>query len=110
MFHPSLLRTTALLVVAWLTLSFGWYGLNIWIPTLLEEYKNPLNDYEVGARCIAVATHSWPLLLDSPTCMQPHTRIGTRTGQPHMHAATHWQTTTHAAQAGVGVWGEDAHT
>jgi hypothetical protein len=46
-FHPTLLRTTVLLVVTWATLSFGWYGLNIWIPTLLDKVKAPLNSYTV---------------------------------------------------------------
>jgi len=54
-FHPTLLRTTVLLVVAWATLSFGWYGLNIWIPTLLDKVHAPLNTY-TSAFVIAAAS------------------------------------------------------
>lgn len=36
-FDPSLRRTSVLLLIVWFALSFGWYGLTLWIPSLFNE-------------------------------------------------------------------------
>ena len=37
LFHPSIRKDTILLCVIWFTLSFGWYGLILWIPSLFQQ-------------------------------------------------------------------------
>lgn len=59
LFHPSLKRTTVLLTVSWFTLSFGWYGLILWIPTLFKDSHVDLNEYQVRAT-VAVVAHWLP--------------------------------------------------
>lgn len=44
--HPSIRRTSLLLVVCWFTLSFGWYGLILWIPTLFKQQSFELDAYQ----------------------------------------------------------------
>ena len=39
-------RTTALLCVVWFSLSFGWYGLLLWVPTLFKESNVELDVYQ----------------------------------------------------------------
>ncbi len=47
--------TAVLLAVVWFCLSFGWYGLLLWIPTLLTESGVDLDPYQVrGTRTICV--------------------------------------------------------
>ena len=43
---PKLRRTSLLLAVVWVCLSFGWYGLNTWIPTLFAKTGLKLQRYE----------------------------------------------------------------
>ena len=45
LFNPSLRRTTISLIVVWFGLSFGWYGLILWIPTLFEDANLSLGIY-----------------------------------------------------------------
>lgn len=45
LFLPSLRRSTILLALVWFGLSFGWYGLNVWIPTLFKAEKVQLDIY-----------------------------------------------------------------
>lgn len=45
-FHPALRRTSVLLMVVWFSLSFGWYGLILWIPTLFKEQEFELDAYQ----------------------------------------------------------------
>jgi MFS family permease len=44
--HSSLRRTSHLLIAIWFTLSFGWYGLILWIPELFEKQNFSLDVYE----------------------------------------------------------------
>lgn len=44
--HPSIRRTSLLLIVCWFTLSFGWYGLILWIPTLFAKQDFDLDPYQ----------------------------------------------------------------
>lgn len=37
LFHPNIRWTTILLMVVWFSLSFGWYGLILWIPSLFKK-------------------------------------------------------------------------
>lgn len=46
LFAPPLRRSTALLSVIWFALSFGWYGLILWVPTLFCEAKVDLDAYQ----------------------------------------------------------------
>eukprot|EP01059_Diplonema_ambulator_P017060 TRINITY_DN2905_c0_g2_i2.p1 TRINITY_DN2905_c0_g2~~TRINITY_DN2905_c0_g2_i2.p1 ORF type:complete len:501 (+),score=60.34 TRINITY_DN2905_c0_g2_i2:39-1505(+) len=39
-------KTTLLLIVTWFTLSYGWYGIILWIPKLFDEYDAGLDDYQ----------------------------------------------------------------
>jgi putative MFS transporter len=54
LFLPSLRRTTTLLGVAWFGLSFGWYGLNVWLPTLFAKMDIDLDIY-AGAFLVTAA-------------------------------------------------------
>ena len=45
-FGPRLRRTSLLLIVVWSGLSFGWYGVNVWLPTLLADSGPQFNVYE----------------------------------------------------------------
>ncbi|KAL6070224.1 Synaptic vesicle glycoprotein 2A [Balamuthia mandrillaris] len=46
LFHPSIARTTVLQMIIWFTLSFGWYGLILWIPSLFEKSGFDVNIYQ----------------------------------------------------------------
>lgn len=39
LFHPRIRRTSVLLMISWFTLSFGWYGLILWIPSLFNKVQ-----------------------------------------------------------------------
>ena len=54
LFLPSLRRTTTLLCITWFGLSFGWYGLNVWLPSLFKEEDIDLDIY-VGAFVVTAA-------------------------------------------------------
>jgi len=43
---PELRRSTLLLSAIWFALSFGWYGLILWVPTLFCEAKVNLDAYQ----------------------------------------------------------------
>lgn len=43
---PSLRRTSLLLLAAWFALSFGWYGLVLWIPTLFKQADVEMSVYQ----------------------------------------------------------------
>lgn len=45
-FAPHLLRTSGLLMSVWFLLSFGYYGLSLWLPTLFHESDVDLNEYQ----------------------------------------------------------------
>lgn len=45
-FSPELRRTSILLMVVWFTLSLGWYGLTLWIPTIFAETDVELDPYQ----------------------------------------------------------------
>ena len=47
MFSQEHLRTTMLLSYVWFALSFGWYGLILWIPTLFRSANVDLDPYQV---------------------------------------------------------------
>eukprot|EP01060_Flectonema_neradi_P040107 TRINITY_DN9034_c0_g1_i1.p1 TRINITY_DN9034_c0_g1~~TRINITY_DN9034_c0_g1_i1.p1 ORF type:complete len:547 (+),score=66.38 TRINITY_DN9034_c0_g1_i1:151-1641(+) len=38
LFSKRMVRTTSLLLVVWFTLSFGWYGIILWVPKLFDRY------------------------------------------------------------------------
>lgn len=44
-FSPELRRTSILLMVVWFSLSLGWYGLTLWIPTIFAETDVALDPY-----------------------------------------------------------------
>jgi VNT family MFS transporter (synaptic vesicle glycoprotein 2) len=44
--HPSLRKTSSLLLVIWFALSFGWYGLVLWIPSLFQQVDLDLDPYQ----------------------------------------------------------------
>jgi len=46
LFHPKILRVTVLMCVIWWSLSFGWYGLILWIPELFDKSGFDVNVYE----------------------------------------------------------------
>ncbi|KAJ9440384.1 Organic cation/carnitine transporter 7 [Diplonema papillatum] len=46
LFAPKHKRTTLLLLVAWFALSFGWYGIILWIPKLFDDYGAGFDVYE----------------------------------------------------------------
>lgn len=48
MFRGGLKRTSVLLVIVWFALSFGWYGLILWIPTLFQNIGFEMNNYEAA--------------------------------------------------------------
>jgi len=54
LFLPSLRRTTILLCATWFGLSFGWYGLNVWLPSLFKEEDIDLDIY-VGSFVVTAA-------------------------------------------------------
>ncbi len=54
LFLPSLRRTTVLLCITWFGLSFGWYGLNVWLPSLFKEEDIDLDIY-VGSFVVTAA-------------------------------------------------------
>lgn len=39
LFHPSIKRTTILMVIVWWALNFGWYGLTLWLPSLFSKVR-----------------------------------------------------------------------
>lgn len=45
-FSPGIRRTSILLMVIWFSLSLGWYGLTLWIPTIFHESNVNLNEYQ----------------------------------------------------------------
>ncbi len=45
-FSPPHARTSWLLMIVWFCLSFGWYGLILWIPTLFVDADFELNVYQ----------------------------------------------------------------
>jgi len=45
-FSPELRRTSILLMIVWFTLSLGWYGLTLWIPTIFAETDVALDPYQ----------------------------------------------------------------
>jgi len=45
-FNKKLFRTSLLLMIIWFTLSLGWYGLTLWIPTIFHESNVQLDEYQ----------------------------------------------------------------
>lgn len=48
MFLPQNVRTTLILSFVWFALSFGWYGLILWVPTLFKQAKVELDEFQVS--------------------------------------------------------------
>ena len=46
MFKPKLRLASVSLIVMWATLSFGWYGIILWIPRLFKDYDAGFGAYE----------------------------------------------------------------
>jgi MFS transporter, VNT family, synaptic vesicle glycoprotein 2 len=70
--HPSIRRTSVLLLVCWFTLSFGWYGLVLWIPTLFTAQQFDIDPYQ-NAFLVAAANLPGNLLA---SCLMD--RVGRR--------------------------------
>ena len=54
MFRGGLKRTSVLLVIVWFALSFGWYGLILWIPTLFQNIGFEMNNYEAAFYVVCI--------------------------------------------------------
>jgi MFS transporter, VNT family, synaptic vesicle glycoprotein 2 len=62
--HPNQRRITILLCLTWWAISFGWYGLTVWIPSLFDKLNFDVNIYEssfivVAANLPGNALSSW---------------------------------------------------
>ena len=54
LYSKRMIRTTCLLTVTWFTLSFGWYGIILWVPKLFDRFGH--DDIYGDALLVQIAT------------------------------------------------------